>query len=126
MAKGKKKVGRPIVMTEEVLRKLEDAFLRGLSDRQACLQASVRPSTFYDYCKLHPDFSERKELLKEQPKIKAKLIISDKLDEGDVEMARWYLERKAKDEFSLRQEINAEVQPRIRIIDNIPKTGDVE
>ena len=125
MAKEKRKVGRPTVMGSETLGKLEYAFLKGLSDRQACLYAGINPDSLYEYCKNHPDYSDRKELLKEQPKIRAKLIISDKLDEGDPEIAKWYLERRAKDEFSLRQEVSAEVKSAVRIIDDI-QIGDDE
>lgn len=109
------KVGRPTVMTEEMIRKLELLFAKGLTDREACLIADLSPSTLYDYCTANPEFAERKELLKEQPKTKAKLNIAEAIEKEDVDISKWYLERKAKDEFSTKQIIDADVNTDISI-----------
>lgn len=103
------KVGRPTVMTDAVIGKLEVLFAMGLSDREACLIADVNPSTLYEYCNKNPDFAERKELLKEKPKTKAKINLSKAIEAEDLDASKWYLERKAKDEFSTKQEIKADV-----------------
>lgn len=100
--------GRPTVITEEVLRKLETAFAMGCSDREACLYADIGSSTLYDYQNANPDFLERKNALKEKPVLMARAVILDKLQDKDAETAKWYLERKKKDEFSTRQEITGE------------------
>lgn len=93
-------------MTPETISKLEDGFLKGLSDREAALYANIAPSTLYAYCAENPDFSERKEELKENVKLQAKLNVSDKiLIKKDISLSTWYLERKAKDEFSPRSEL---------------------
>ena len=97
--------GRPSVMTEAVLQKLEFAFLKGLSDREACQLADISMQTLYNYCNKHPEYFERKELLKERPKIQAKLNVADGIESGDIELSKWYLERKARDEFSTKQEV---------------------
>lgn len=115
----KKKAGRPTVMTKDVVEKLELGFSKGLSDREACLFANIDPKTLYNYCETNPDFSTKKELLKEQPKMKAKLILSDKLDEGDDKVAEWYLERKAKDEFSTKTEVSGNLSGSVQIIDDL-------
>lgn len=115
----KKKAGRPTVMTSEVIQKLELAFSKGLNDREACLYANIAPSTLVKYCQDNEDFSMRKELLKEQPKMKAKLILSDKLDEGDDKVAEWYLERKAKEEFSTKTEIAGTINGAVQIVDDL-------
>ncbi len=104
------KVGRPTVMTKEVIDKLEMLFAKGLSDREACLIADIHPSTLYDYCNDNPEFTERKELLKEQIKTKAKLNVADAINNNDVDLSKWYLERKSKDEFSTKQTIDGEVK----------------
>lgn len=109
------KVGRPTVMTEEVIEKLEELFLKGLTDREACLIANIHPATLYNYCSEHPDFLERKELLKEQIKTQAKLNVAEAIENKDVDMSKWYLERKAKDEFSTKQEISADVDSDVKI-----------
>lgn len=96
-------MGRPTKMTEETVRKLEEAFIMGLSDREACVYANIGASTLYDYCTDNPDFSERKEMLKESPKMRAKVNVSKSIEKGDIPTSTWYLERKARDEFSTKQ-----------------------
>ena len=109
------KVGRPTVMTDDVIGKLEMLFAKGLSDREACLIANIHPSTLYDYCSANPEFAERKELLKEQIKTQAKLNIAEAITNKDADLSKWYLERKAKDEFSTKQEISADVNSEVTI-----------
>ena len=99
-------MARPKKITERVIQKLEEGFIWGKSDREACIYANVAPSTLYDYCNQHKEFSERKELLKESVKMRAKINVARKINSGDVGVSTWYLERKCKDEFSLKQEIN--------------------
>lgn len=116
------KVGRPTVMTEEVLQKLEYAFMRGLSDVEACLYANIATSTLYNYCNDNPYFMERKEELKKYPTAQAKLNVTEAIENGDTDISKWYLERRAKDEFSTKQEIAADVNSDVTI--NIELTDD--
>lgn len=97
--------GRPSVMTEEIIAKLEEGFLRGLTDTEACLYSDIAPSTLYEYQKENPGFSERKDQLKQAVRMKAKLNVTDAINTGDKLLSTWYLERKAKDEFSNRTEL---------------------
>lgn len=99
-----KPMGRPTVMTQEVLRKLEAAFGYGATDKQACFYAGVGLTAFYEYCKDNPDFAEWKEQLKENPIMMARQSVVDAL-KGDPSLAFKYLERKQKDEFSGRTEV---------------------
>lgn len=105
MAKSKR--GRPTKMTAGTLRKLEELFVRGLSDEEACLLADIGTSTLYDYCRDNPQFSERKELLKQRVKTRAKLNISKAIEDGDVDLSKWYLERRDKD-FKTKQSVEHE------------------
>lgn len=104
-AKKKSNAGRPTVMTSEKLRKLEEGFLMGLSDRKCCAFADVSTTALYDYCAKHPKFAERKELLKESPAIQAQINVVTAINNGDEDMSKWYLERKCKEEFSIKQDI---------------------
>lgn len=95
-------VGRPTVMTDAVLRKLEEAFALGCTDLEACLYADIAKSTLYDYQIAHPEFVERKEELKETPMLKARTTVIKSLNQ--IQPAQWYLERKKKNEFAQRNE----------------------
>lgn len=111
-----REVGRPTVITPQIIDKLEEAFSNGATDLEACFIAGIGKTTLYDYCKEHEDFAERKEALKDLVKYQAKKNIVDKIKDGDVPISQWYLSRKAKDDgFSERLEtegsLRLEVQP---------------
>lgn len=91
---------------DSTVRKLIEGFSFGLTDREACVYAGCSKQWLYDYCKDNPNFTDQKEALKDNPKIKAKRIIDNSLDEKDKDIAKWYLERKAKDEFSTKTDIH--------------------
>ena len=95
--------GRPTVMTENVMVRLREAFLFGCTDEQACSFANIATGTLYNYQKAHPDYLEQKEQWKQNPILMAKAVVYNKLSE--LETAKWYLERKAKEEFGTRQEL---------------------
>lgn len=83
--------------------------MMGFSDSEACAYTELCPASLYNYQKEHPEFLEQKELWKQNPILKAKKIIIDDLDNGEIDTARWYLERKCKDEFSTKQEVDNHV-----------------
>ena len=90
---------------DNVLKILEDAFSKGASDVQACFLANISTQTLYNYQKENPTYVERKEALKDMIKFRAKQVVVSEIEKGNVQQANWYLERKAKDEFSTRAEL---------------------
>ena len=96
--------GRPTIMTPETIYKLEQAFSMGCSDLEACLHANIGKTTLYNYQQENPEFVERKEQLKEKLVLKARSVIAESLNNKDENTAKWYLERKKKNEFSNRIE----------------------
>jgi len=95
---------RPPIMNKDIVAKLEEWFAMWFTDAEACLYANISKNTLYRYIDDNPEFWNRKELLKDQPKLKAKMNVLNKIEEWDDYNSRWYLERKWKDEFSLKQE----------------------
>lgn len=98
-------VGRPTVMTPETIAKLEEAFLNGASDKEACFIAGIGVSTLYKYQEENPEYVERKDGLKNMLKYQARVNVAKSLNEGELDTSLWFLEKKAKDEFSARNEI---------------------
>ena len=90
----KNAVGRPLIMTPEVIQKLEDAFSWGCTDLEACCNANISKSTLYNYCDANPKFMERKEILKNQPVMKARRVVQAALDEDDINTAHKVIDRK--------------------------------
>lgn len=97
--------GRPPAVTPEVIRLLEEAFAWGCSDREACVWAGISTTAFYEWQKKNKKFTERKETLKETPIMKARKAVVEALP-SDPELSLKFLERKKKDEFSLKHEVD--------------------
>lgn len=106
MAK-KNKGGRPTIFSAEVIHKLEQAFLIGATDLQACFEAGISKSALYNYQNANPEFVDRKEELKSNLAYRAKRVLAKSIDEGNQADAKWYLERKEKQEFSTQ--VNQEI-----------------
>ena len=96
------KVGRPTVMTDDVLDKLRQAFLFGATKEEACAFADIGYRTLYDYIDKNPEFSQDIEKWQQSPILKAKKTVMNSLD--DAKTAQWYLERRAK-EFKPKQDL---------------------
>lgn len=115
-------VGRPHSIDELTLKKLEDAFSNGATDREACFLANISQQTLYNYQKEHPEFIERKQALKDMPKYKAKQVVVKAIQEGDKQQANWYLDRRDKD-FKPKQDITTDDKPLNEgVLDKVLKT----
>lgn len=99
--------GRPTVINPDVLRKLEYAFAYDCTNEEACILAGIFPSTFYDFIKTQPKFSDTITLLRNIPVLLARQSIVNAVIE-DPEKALKYLERKKKVEFSPKIELSHE------------------
>ncbi len=119
MPKTVQKIGRPLAITQDILQKIEYAFSIGCTDKEACIYADIAPSTFYKYCEDNPDFSERKELLKDKPVLAARMAVVKAIESGDTKMAWLYLERKRTEEFGQRKKIEIEGKVRALTLDEI-------
>lgn len=108
--KNRKGAGRPVTLGRkpsvdaEVLRALNNAFALGCTDEEACIMANISTATLYNYQKDKPDFVEEKELLKKKPFLSARFTIVHSLSEP--EHAKWYAERKGKDEFGTKTRVD--------------------
>lgn len=100
-------IGRKTKMTKNMVEKLEEYFSLAYTDDEACFSAGIDKKTLYNYADKYPSFSTKKEQLKKNPNIKAKKILINALNSDDVNSAKWWLERKCKDEFSTRVESTA-------------------
>ena len=104
----KKNTGRPTVMTNEVVRKLEQAFAHDCTVEEACLYAGISRETYYAFCRKRPDFSDRITLLRHTAILVARRTIIEALPHNPA-LAMKYLERKRPQEFSLRATITHQI-----------------
>ena len=92
-----------------------EAWENGLSDREAAFFASknedsdeITADDVRLWCKDDPEVGELRANLQSGLLSKAKIKIAESLDSDDreaIRTARWYLERKAADEFSTKQAV---------------------
>jgi hypothetical protein len=100
--------GRPTKMTEEVIQKLESAFIAGCTDLEACCYADISKTALYDYCQKNDEFAERKETLKNQPVMQARFIIQEALTTGDLNTANRVVDRKEGQKIK-QENVNVEL-----------------
>lgn len=93
-------VGRPTVLTEEVVQKLESVFKLGVTIDAACTYANIARSTFYDHYNHDIEFRTKIDTAKDYARIAAgSVVINAIVKDRDVEAAKWWLAKKHPDEF---------------------------
>ena len=99
------KTGRPPVITQAIVQKLERAFVYDSTVEEACVDAGISKQTYYNFCKDNPDFLDRIEQLRNAPYlVLRKRVIA--AAEHDADLALKILERRRKTEWSTRSEIS--------------------
>lgn len=89
-------------LTDETVKKLEEAFAIDATVEEACFYANISKQTYYNWAEEFPEMKERFDALREKPILKARQTIAKDLDKPET--AKWYLERKRKSEFAQRTE----------------------
>lgn len=110
------KAGRKTVKSEEIIRKIEECASMGGSIEEIAFYAGIHRATLYRWMDEDNKLKDRIEELQERPILKARQTIVKSLD--DPEQAKWYLERKRKNEFSTKSEVESKSE--------IQVSGDVE
>lgn len=113
-------VGRPSVITEGVIAKLENVFAIDGSVEEACSYAEISRDAFYDYLKKNKEFSDKIEQLRQKPILKARQTAVQKLGES-YQNAMDYLKRKRKREFGDTTDITTGFNPITEITIKVQK-----
>lgn len=96
--------GRPSVLTPQVIDKLVQAFGNGYTKVQAFRHAGISKDVYYDALKTDSEFADKMRQAQDSLELKARDVVAVSIKANDVKTAKWWLERKKKDEFSLRRE----------------------
>lgn len=99
--------GRPTVITEKVIAKLIKAFKEGFTDQQACDYAQIHTATFYRHMKSDEAFAREIGCAKVFITIAAAKLVVKAIKKGNVQVAKWWLEKKATGFF----EDNSKMEP---------------
>jgi len=88
--------------------RLSRAFSIGADVTAACYYADISRGVFYIWLKENKELKEKFDRLRQKPVMKAYETIANNM--SSVETAKWYLERKRKDEFSTKSEVAHELE----------------
>lgn len=89
--------GRPTVMTEEVLRKLDDAWIARATIAEAALIADISEESIYKYKKDNPEYSKKIDELKNLTTLHARKNVNKEISKGNIGVSQWHLERRDPD-----------------------------
>lgn len=111
------KAGRPTKKTEEVVRKLEEAFKIDATVPEACSYAGIGERTYYDWLSADPEFRSKMEASQNFVFMHAKrnwvnAIVNNK----DVNASIDFLKRRQKGRYSERQELGGADGDAIRLV----------
>lgn len=120
-AKSRKGIGgRPRKVNQTIVGKLEVAFSIGANISQACMVAGISRDCYYDFLKHDPNYSDRFELLRQEPVLKAKRNIAEAIASGDVVVSRWFLER-CDPKYSAKTQVDMNAKEPVQAEDEILK-----
>lgn len=91
--KQKDKGGRPLAVTPDVVGKLEEAFTVGANITQACDFAGISRDAYYNYCERNEGFTDKVAEWSARTGLRAKYNIHKAIENKDVDVSKWYLER---------------------------------
>lgn len=110
--------------TQEIIQKLEQAFSLDCTIAEACFHANICKSTYHNWVNEDEKLLDRLTALRNKPVLLARKTLVEGLKKNP-ELSLKYLERKRKNEFSLRTEsivadgeIDIEDNDRMKLIKN--------
>ena len=98
ISKSKKSECR-VKLTQEILTKLEVAYKFGAEDKEACAFANITLSKMKSLMREYPALCEFISNWKQQPIMMAKRVVYESIKKGNVEDAKWLLERLVRDKY---------------------------
>jgi len=103
-------VGRPTVMTPDVIETIESELKNGATLAQASFLAGISLRTIYNYFDEHPEFKDRAELLQGMVAYRARINIKNKIEGGDIDTSKYWLDRKDQ-EFKPKSDLTSQDKP---------------
>lgn len=115
--------GHPHI-SQRLMYRLTKSWKAGLNNREAAIHSGIKLSDLMEYLAYDEAFRMRSEGLQLHTRIQAKLNVSKDIEDGKSKTSTWYLERRAQDEFSTKQDMfingtNASEEDREKAIKDI-------
>lgn len=102
-------------MTKPTVQKLEQALMDGFSVEMACSVSGISRSTYYEHLGSNQAFSHKMTLAQQWPTQRAKQVVVQAINNGDLPSAKWWLEHRSRDEFGTNPTPPKEVYGKARI-----------
>ena len=96
--------GRPTKITPAVVAKLERALEAGFTITKACVVSGISYDAYNERYNADAKFRQKMELAKNWATEEARQVVVSAIKDKNLGMAKWWLERKAKDEFTTQPE----------------------
>ena len=89
---------------DKYISELTPYMINGSTLHRACRRASIPYTTVMDYIKTNEEVRRKIEALEENPITKCEEVLMNSIDNGDVQSAKWFLERRNKEDYSQKVE----------------------
>lgn len=104
---------KPKDVKDAAWREVVGAWKNGLSNQEAAYRASkvgehITAKDIAKWISDNPEIGNLRAMLELDLRSAAKMTVADAIKDGDVKTSKWYLERKAADEFSTKASIEFE------------------
>lgn len=97
---GKRKYDKKVVVSA-----LTEAWAMGMNDKEACVYAGISQDYLqYLFKSKSLDLKATRDLIRVKPSMTARKNVVEKINEGDLDTSKWWLERKESAEFSTKNE----------------------
>src|SRR5437763_224382 len=91
--------GRPTVMTDEVVRKLEEAFSMDCTVDEAVAYAGIGARTYYDERERNEAFAQKMDRAQQFPFVLAKKTVLNAMKDDDGALALKWLKNRQRDRY---------------------------
>jgi hypothetical protein len=85
---------------DQIVSDLKQAFMHDFTDEEACRYARINPDTYYTWKNASEEFVEEMTIAKDFIVQAAKNNIGNKVAKGDIELSKWWLERRRRDDYA--------------------------
>ncbi len=109
-------VGRPPEFTDDVVKKLEEAFAIDTTVEEACFYANISRQSYYNNVKEGSELFDRFRALRERPVLLARQTVVKKIPES-YGNAIDYLKRKRRNEFGDESRVEVKLSKPFEITD---------
>lgn len=124
MTEPETKLGRPTVMTAEVILKLEEAFKCDATDGEACAFAGIGESTYYAQRDSNEAFREQMDRAKQFPFMLAKKTVMQAMNDKDGGLAMKWLKNRQRDRYHEKVEQEIRERPIEEVIKEVDENAN--